>query len=572
MKSISVKESKITPRKAASVATTRSRPSKQTHPSNAKTAGIEKRAKELFPVLPFTPQDEADHQEVDKTASNHIETLKLELVSPWGHAGDDAHKEIVERNGDPFKTKKDDGPSGPEVVDWDTHYWGARYAHENLVLFDPGESVFYRYNETSGVWCSESDDELRADVARYLLKYSKLTGEEVLMHKRHLSKLNEMMKVLKSTACRFKVFPKLEYGVLHLANGMLHLDCSPPALRDFSHIYYSRCQCSIPYDPQAKCPRFLNDLVLSAIDQDDADLLQLFCGMFLLGRNLNQRFLILSGEGGSGKGTIVRIIEEIVGEQNVKELRTEHSPGRFENDDLGKVTLLIGSDVDADFLSNRGASVIKKITGGDKVASEKKGGRKTYVTGEHNVLIVSNCTLQVKLQGDVKAWNRRMHIIDFDHALAGTPIVEFDKVLMEQEASGILNWFIEGAVKILELSRGNKLFPVTIKQGARVQKLLDASDSLKRFVTEGLRLQMGSSMTSDELFHAYENFCADREWEPKTKTQCHRKLPLLMKKHHNVTNTHDLKRDGKAARGYKKIALVDSIKVNTLATSSGVVS
>lgn len=515
---------------------------------------------EQLPGNHSVPQGEVAVQDEVEGDAAVPDPLEITIGNPWADASRVPHDDLIKSNGGPFIG---DGKSMPQVVkDWNVHYWAARYAHETLISFDSESSKFYGYDEPSGVWLMQRIPDLRSKLAKYLLKYAGVTQQVVLSNKRSQARLAEMVFVLQAHARSLEAYTGKQGGVLHLSNGMLHLDNFPPELRPFSPFYFSRKQCLIPYDPTATCPRFLNELVLSAMDKDDADLLQRFCGQFLLGRNIFQVFLVFKGVAGSGKGTIERIIRAILGGHQITELRAAHLAGRFEFDNLADVSLYVGSDVNANFLSEQGASRIKALTGGDVLTSEQKGGEKRAVEGEHNVLITTNCDLQIKLQGDRSAWRRRMHIIEFERAAAKSSLAYFDKVLIKEEGSGILNWFIAGVVKILKLSQEGQSFPVTARQAARVDKLLDASDSVGHFVASGVRPQNGSSITSDEVFDAYESYCADRGWIPMSKTLCLKQLPSLMKEHHNVSKAHDIERDGKGVRGYRHIALVASADEN----------
>ena len=73
---------------------------------------------------------------------------------------------------------------------------------------------------------------------------------------------------------------------------------------------------------------------------------------------------------------------------------------------LGK-SLLIGVDVDADFLSGSAISRLKGLVGGDFLDAEKKSNNRNFrLHGRFNVLITSNTRLRIKLQGDQSAWRR----------------------------------------------------------------------------------------------------------------------------------------------------------------------
>src|SRR5207237_8278063 len=126
-------------------------------------------------------------------------------------------------------------------------------------------------------------------------------------------------------------------------NGMLHV--SDKELLPFSPTYRRRNKLAVPFDPSATSPLFLDTLMRAALDPDDLDLLQRWCGLALIGENLAQRLLVLSGTAGGGKGTFIRVLVGIIGQANVGTLRTQLLTERFEvGRFLGK-TLLYGADV-----------------------------------------------------------------------------------------------------------------------------------------------------------------------------------------------------------------------------------
>jgi len=107
---------------------------------------------------------------------------------------------------------------------------------------------------------------------------------------------------------------------------------------------------------------------------------QQYCGQCLLGRNLTQRILLLDGVAEASKGALVLIAAGIVGRENIYELRTKHLDGRFEIGRMIGKTLLLGSDVKADFLSSEGASRLKALVGGDVLEVERKTSNKEILS------------------------------------------------------------------------------------------------------------------------------------------------------------------------------------------------
>lgn len=477
-------------------------------------------------------------------------------VSAWGlEEPKDPATWLLRRFGEAFETAMDRSTGELVIVDFNFHYWAGRFAFETLVVYEPCADQFYCYDDSRGLWRWITEPDLRQRIAAYLLEQARKFNQSILKQRRSQDRLASMVTMLRAETERRDAFRR-DGKVIHLANGMLHLDAHPPELRAFSPHYFSLHQCPVPFDAAALCPRFLGELVLSSMSPEDAGLLQLMGGLYLTGRNNWQKMLILSGTGGAGKGTIARIVQGLVGMENVKQLRTRLLDERFELDNLDQASLLVGSDVDGDFLSCRGAKVIKALTGGDPLTMETKGGRKRDILGEHNVLITCNDRLRVRLDGDESAWKRRLLLIEF-HRSAGRQIDDFDRILMEEEGSGILNWFLIGALRLRRLSESGRRFPLTEVQEDRIDALLAESDSLRLFVKRRIEREEDASLTTEEILIAYENFCANQNWTALPKHRFEQQLGPLMMEFHRAGKRNDISRGTSIKRGFKHVRLGD---------------
>ena len=109
------------------------------------------------------------------------------------------------------------------------------------------------------------------------------------------------------------------------------------------------------------------------MNQSDIESLQYYFGQCLLGVNLSQMFLMLTGTPGAGKSTLVNVIEGVVNRNNCTELRLEQMAGRFEMNRLRDKTLLSARDVKSHFLNSSGAFKLKALVGGDTLSAEAKG-------------------------------------------------------------------------------------------------------------------------------------------------------------------------------------------------------
>ena len=386
----------------------------------------------------------------------------------WFWESPSTHEELVRLYGDPFVIVIDRGVN--KISDINLHYWAGRCRSEMLILFEPNSNQFFEYVAVCGLWRWVTDATVCNRLAEYLLTYSRRLDLPLLEKGRTAKRLEFMLNLLRADAERREPFTKFK-GMVHLKNGMLDLNVEPPVLREFSPHYFSLCQNPVAFDSAAVCPRFFNELLYRALDPEDVELLRLISGLYLLRWNALQVVLLMVGLGGAGKGTIERVIAGVIGRSNIKQLRTKHLDGRFELDNLDQVSLLVGSDVSGEFLSQAGSKVIKALTGGDPLTVETKGGRKRDIWGEHNILITCNDRLRVKLDGDQSAWKRRLVVIEFSKAPPKIPIPDFDQILLREEAAGILNWMILGAVDVMKIVRNGGRLPTSEGQSRRVEDL-----------------------------------------------------------------------------------------------------
>jgi putative DNA primase/helicase len=465
---------------------------------------------------------------------------------PWLNGGDGKLRLLY---GEPFYTNDKGALTGINEA-----YWAGLHASENEILFEKDEKAFYAYAGDTGLYAVESDDGIRTKISGRMLEASRQANVFDLQKRRTAKTLNSVISHLRGIVEQEKPFAERR-KVIHLANGVIVFNGADAELRPFSPEYRSRHRSPIAFDENAKCERFLNELVLPAVDPEDVELLQKFAGMFLLGYNRAQRLLILDGEAGRGKTQFANVMQGVVGMANVTQLRTKHLAERFELFRYLKRTLLVGVDVEADFLSTKGAAVLKGLVGGDWFDAEQKGGTGSFqLQGTFNVLITSNARLRVRLQGDVGAWGRRLNIVRYEAPPPAKKINDFGAYLVRTEGSGILNWALLGAQKVLsEIPDEGGDLKLTQRQRGIVDSLLAESDSLRHFLQDRVIADSFGDLTVTELVEGYGAYCPERKWQALPITEVHNKLEGLMLELFGVTKRHDVKREDKNQRGFSGV-------------------
>jgi hypothetical protein len=194
--------------------------------------------------------------------------------------------------------------------------------------------------------------------------------------------------------------------VIHAANGMWRLEEGGSITRhDFDPKFMSELLepvLIVTKEMQSEEER----KAAEELGRKDIDALQRYWGLILIGGNRAQQILMLLGEGGTGKGTIVRLTGMILGRSNVGQLRVGELNGRFETSKLVGKRLLTVVEAPHDCLEQRGAEQLKAVVGHDLLDGDKK-----YVQdpipfeGTFPVIYVSNEDPNIRLSGDESAWS-----------------------------------------------------------------------------------------------------------------------------------------------------------------------
>lgn len=324
---------------------------------------------------------------------------------------------------------------------------------------------------------------------------------------------------------------------LPVKNGVL--DIGDQTLMPHSPDNHFRGVVNVKFDPGATWKRWMEFLERSLPD-DDIDLLQRFFGLVLVGRNVAQKMLILSGTPQSGKGVIARVLTGLIGPDNVGTLRTSELEGRFELSRLRHKMLIYGGDVPADFLNARGARTLKAITGEDPVSVEFKGSNVTPAAEPiyGSVLVTANSRLKVRFEDDSEAWRRRIVLIPFERASVaeGEQVIALDAHLLNEEGAGILNWALEGLRRLD--ADGGKL-QLNERQQAIRDALIHESESYVAFAREGVIEEDGASLGASEAYEAYVVFCHTRGWTPLTLKRFGSAFKESVVRFYGVTQSND---------------------------------
>lgn len=392
---------------------------------------------------------------------------------------------------------------------------GADGMPETPTIFFAPEERFYTYDCATGIFGHQREDTIAARLSALFLECAKCCHQSAdtsrlafaMRDTAALSGIIKKAKGLLATADDF--FTREHPEFIPVANGMLRL--SDRVLLPFSPSYQCRHKLAVSYDAAAYCPRFMDTLLRPALHSSDVLLIQRWSGLALLGVNLAQKMLLLTGTAGGGKSTLVSVLTGIIGNGNVGMLRTDLLGDRFELGRLMDKTLLYGPDVPENFLTAESASRLKSLTGGDVVTVEYKNCNEApQLKCQFNVIVTSNSRLTVYLEGDADAWRRRLVIVNYERQKPPVVIPDLAGRILAEEGPGVLNFMLDG---LDALRAANWQLDLNERQQSRVDDLLLESESHRVFVSECLvKDSAAPGMTKAEVFTAYLEFCERRGW------------------------------------------------------------
>ena len=431
-------------------------------------------------------------------------------------------------------------------------FWVRRYMAEHTVVFDSAIGEFFEYDAATGLWQKKTPDSIKRAFMDELGQTARAMNLRSLHYKLTEGLGVSLMGLLRTMTERFDVFSQRPQAI-HVRNGMICIEDGKVVLKTFSPDYYSRNVCPFDYDENADCPRFKAELLGVALNAEDIRLMQKWAGACLLGRNTAQRLLMMLGTPNGGKSTFMNILEAVIGIQNVVQLRTDHLGNRFELYGFVGKTLLTGKDVPADFMLNKNAHVIKALVGHDLLSAEKKGHADPVpLRGDFNLGVTCNADLNIRLEGDLGAWRRRMMIIRYERAAPARRIADFSDQLLREEGSGILRWMVEGAIMLLDDIAETGDYRLTAPQIARVDGLLAQSDSVRHFVNQCVVADPNGELTAEELRRAYIDFCEGNGWLSLPVNEVSRQLQEVMLETHRTRFRHDLGAN-RSRRGFRGV-------------------
>ena len=369
--------------------------------------------------------------------------------------------------------------------------------------------------------------------------------------------LYEILKILKRKAGYGNLPPAIAPDIIPLENTLLRWH---PEMMYFEAEQYSpdiiiNERMPVKYNPAEKSPQFNKVIEEILPDTEDRRVIQEYLGAAFFPVNRSRKFLLLYGDGGCGKSVLVLFLIGLLGASRVFDLNIENIKSGYELSALNNQTLLTASEAVSKALCTDGAEWVKKAVGGDFFQTRKKFcNEKTDHYGTFSLIIVSNNQLRFQFEGNGHEWADRLIPIFFGRHI---PEERKDRRLVErllqEEKSGIFNWFLEGAKRIRQNNWEIVLSPT---QKSRIEYVLARSKPMQVFVKNYVVESAGESFASADAFRVYAAIHHNAGFPPLGEQAFYKQLSQAMQETYGAVSNNSSK--GKCGRGYIGFKLIEN--------------
>jgi putative DNA primase/helicase len=308
----------------------------------------------------------------------------------------------------------------------------------------------------------------------------------------------------------------------------------------------------VVFNAEASCPRwrqFLSEIFPGRTDV--VQFVQKAAGYSMTGNTTEQVLFLLIGKGSNGKSVFLDTLRHIAGSYGYSApfstFQRQYGSASPTND----LAALFGRRYVMASEVNEGASLdesrLKSLTGGDPITARFL--HQEFFTFKPEGKIFLGVNHAPKVHDDSTGFWRRVRQIDFPVSFLGDKADRSLSQTLIEEAPGILNWVIEGAMTWF--TEGLKP-PETVVQATETYR--NDSDPLFDFRKEVLIVDPEATIRCDKVFTAYLRWADAHGLKPYEKMSLERFIS-------RVSMTYDRTADADGKRCFKGIRLTEQSSI-----------
>lgn len=237
-------------------------------------------------------------------------------------------------------------------------------------------------------------------------------------------------------------------------------------------------------------------------DQEDLEMFLQYSGLCMTKDVSMQKFLLICGEGGTGKSTAIRLNEAVIGTGNISNISLSELNQRFAS--YGLMGKLMNSCADLEISALEDTSTLKKCLGEDSLRAEKKGADAISFKN-YSKLIFSTNELPVIKGERSNGFFRRLLVLNMNEVPKQKDAALFGKL------ANNLEHYIRLCVSALERMYETGCLFESNNSKISVEQMRCDSDSVQAFLMEETHKDSGGYVERGLLYAKYERFCNETD-------------------------------------------------------------
>ena len=250
---------------------------------------------------------------------------------------------------------------------------------------------------------------------------------------------------------------------------------------------------------------------ISNDDYEKVNVLYEMLGDCFLRRSVFQKFYMIYGTGNTGKSTLLRIIQNLVGVQNTSHLSFNDLEEQYLTNELSGKLVNLGDDINFKGLTD--TSVLKKLVSGETMTVNRKFMMPCELTNFATLIFTTNQLPPVN--DHTTGFSRRLRIIDINR-----PIENPKPLFVDNLNKDDYNWLFVKAIKAIHnaLKRGD-LSTCTSCEIIKTQYLeANQASSILFCIDNGYDSDSINRMPCGFMYSEYREYAKQNGYTPVSRT------------------------------------------------------
>lgn len=340
--------------------------------------------------------------------------------------------------------------------------------------------------------------------------------QEILGKKLNRSLRGEIIEHIKDLSLVDEKSLLVDKNYINLRNGIYSI--RDKKLLGHSPKYFFTWQLPLAYEENAECAETIKALRV-VLSQSDIDLIQEWFGYCLYRDYGLKKAVIFVGEQNTGKTTVLKLCESLVGRENIAGVSLEQlTSNTFALAHLRDKFINIYDDLSYKDVNDNG--IFKMVTGNGTITGEFKYGHQFQFQNFAKLTFSCNKIPNVKDTNDEAYFNRWM-IIEFNRPIERPDPRLFEKINTDTELSGLLNFALAGLDRVNE----NKQFSYRKSEDEIKEQMQKSGSPVAQFAYDCLEEYPSGTVTKDQMIECFRIYAKKHNLPSMTKETLGKKLP-----------------------------------------------